>query len=68
MIFEGDAQLVVNFVNSVDENRLWYGQFVDDIRLMLKRRTDWKVVFTPTTSNYVAHQLANLSFYVRMML
>ncbi|XP_041017867.1 uncharacterized protein LOC121260078 [Juglans microcarpa x Juglans regia] len=62
VIFEGDAQSVVKAVKSKEENWLWFGQVVDDIKELLKRRQDWKVAWVPREENGVAHQLAKFGF------
>lgn len=41
VIFEGDAQVLVKALNSDDsESWTWYGQVIEDIRTLLRCRTD----------------------------
>ncbi|XP_042992245.1 uncharacterized protein LOC122318727 [Carya illinoinensis] len=62
VIFEGDALVVVNAVNSEKESWEWYGQMVEDMKGVLKNRQRWKVQHVFRKCNQVAHLLAKVSF------
>ncbi|XP_041027052.1 uncharacterized protein LOC121267270 [Juglans microcarpa x Juglans regia] len=58
VIFEGDAQLVVEAVNSEDEDLFARGHIIEDIKTVFKGRSAWKVKFIRREENGVAHLLA----------
>ncbi|XP_042939495.1 uncharacterized protein LOC122274525 [Carya illinoinensis] len=62
VIFEGDALVVVNAVNSEKESWEWYGQMVEDMKGVLKIRQRWKVQHVFRECNQVAHLLVKVSF------
>ncbi|XP_042939525.1 uncharacterized protein LOC122274565 [Carya illinoinensis] len=61
MVFEGDAQIIVQAVTSDEEISADYGVLVNDARSMLRTWTQWHVAFVHREANYAAHQLAKLA-------
>lgn len=57
---EGDAQTIINVVNSTAECEAWYGGIVEDVKFVLKQRVKWSFCFAHRGSNQVAHNLAKL--------
>ncbi|XP_042954569.1 uncharacterized protein LOC122290978 [Carya illinoinensis] len=61
VVFEGDAQIIVQAVNSDEVISADYGVLVYDARSMLRTWPQWQVVFVHKEANYAAHQLAKLA-------
>lgn len=55
---EGDVALVINGVNNVEEDYSWMGHIIEDIKIFLKGRKEWRVRYIPREGNNVAHLLA----------
>ncbi|XP_042979954.1 uncharacterized protein LOC122310138 [Carya illinoinensis] len=58
VILEGDAEAVIKKVNNVEEDLSWMGHIIEDVKIVVKGRKDWKVRFIPREGNNVAHLLA----------
>jgi hypothetical protein len=58
---EGDAQVVVDEVNSLEPNDSCRGLLFDDIRSVLRGIPCWKMNFSRREVNNVAHALAYLA-------
>lgn len=48
---EGDAQTIINAVISEDNCQAWYGGIVEDVKAMLRQRTNWSINFVHHGSN-----------------
>ncbi|XP_042939569.1 uncharacterized protein LOC122274612 [Carya illinoinensis] len=57
-IFEGDAQTVIMAVNREEEDMSCIGSVIEDVKVLFKQNTDWKLQFTHRENNIVAHTLA----------
>ncbi|XP_042976327.1 uncharacterized protein LOC122307486 [Carya illinoinensis] len=66
VLFEGDAQVVVNAVNSATEDLSFYGSLIEDMKMLLKQRTEWTVQYTHRTNNEAAHLLAKESLSIQI--
>ncbi|XP_042958143.1 uncharacterized protein LOC122293710 [Carya illinoinensis] len=64
VILEGDAQVVISAVNSVDEDLSSGGHIVEDVKAVLRERRSWKIQFTRREGNEVAHLLAKKALLV----
>ncbi|KAF5442058.1 hypothetical protein F2P56_037243 [Juglans regia] len=58
VLFEGDAQAIVNVVNKGDEDYFSYGGVIEDAKKMLKTIENWSVNFVYREANTAAHVLA----------
>lgn len=58
IILEGDAKMVVEAVNKMEENFITNGHLVKDIKLFTKDQAAWKIQYIKRDSNQVAHLLA----------
>ncbi|XP_059429127.1 uncharacterized protein LOC132162934 [Corylus avellana] len=56
--FEGDAQVVINAVNSAETDWSRIGLMVTDIKRELETLSQWRMQFVPRGSNGVAHILS----------
>ncbi|XP_042965938.1 uncharacterized protein LOC122299618 [Carya illinoinensis] len=56
--FEGDAQNIVNAVNTETEDMSRYGSVIEDVKNLLKGRKKWRVSFVFREANEAAHVLA----------
>jgi ribonuclease HI len=61
VILEGDAQQVVNAVNSLNPCKSSYGQFIEDIKEGIRSTGNMSVNFTKRDANYAAHGLASFA-------
>ncbi|KAF5477474.1 hypothetical protein F2P56_004111 [Juglans regia] len=61
VVFEGDSLNLVQDILSIEENRSWYGQIVEDLKSVFKHPTRRKIQFTPRHCNQVAHILARMA-------
>lgn len=61
VVFDGDALAVIEAVNSRNEVWIWYGQLIEDLRRVFKRRTDWKLHHMYRESNKLAHEMAKVA-------
>jgi hypothetical protein len=55
---EGDAKIVVDAMNSSEEDRSWLGHLFEDIKGELSSFDGWKMSFVRRDGNHVAHKLA----------
>ncbi|XP_042972749.1 uncharacterized protein LOC122304550 [Carya illinoinensis] len=55
VVFEGDAQIIVQAVTSDEEISADYGVLVNDARSMLRTWPQWHVAFVHREANYAAH-------------
>lgn len=44
--FEGNAQIVVNAVNTPEVCLAWYGERIEDVKIFLIQNPLWRVSFT----------------------
>lgn len=58
--FEGDTQIVVNSVNSQESCLAWYGNLIEDAKLLLKHNPLWTVSFIHREGNQAAHDMAKI--------
>jgi ribonuclease HI len=58
VIFEGDAQVIWNAVNSLQPSESSYGHFIEDAKMGLGLLGNYKFVHVNRESNVVAHMLA----------
>ncbi|XP_042939386.1 uncharacterized protein LOC122274411 [Carya illinoinensis] len=64
VILEGDAQVMVQAINSEDEDFSLGGHIVEDVKVVLRERRAWKVQFTRREGNGVANSLAKKALLV----
>ncbi|XP_040986467.1 uncharacterized protein LOC121234564 [Juglans microcarpa x Juglans regia] len=57
-IFEGDANKVVEAVQSEKEAVFAFSSIIDDVKFLFRNRTDWFIQFVSRKKNTVAHTLA----------
>lgn len=60
---KGDAQVVVNSVNTPEACPSWYGELIEDAKLLLKQNPLWRVSFIHRKGNQMAHVKAKLGLY-----
>jgi hypothetical protein len=58
---EGDAKIVVDAVNSNEEDRSWVGHLFEDIKGELSSFDGWRMSFVRRDGNDVAHKLARFA-------
>lgn len=58
--FEGDTQIVVNSVNSQESCLAWYGNLMEDAKLLLKHNPLWTISFIHREGNQAAHVTAKI--------
>ncbi|XP_042992296.1 uncharacterized protein LOC122318762 [Carya illinoinensis] len=58
ILFEGDAQNIVNVVNVETKDMTRYGSVIEDVNSLLKGREKWSVSFVFREANEAAHVLA----------
>lgn len=54
---QGDAKIVVDAMNTVEENFTRYGHLVEDIKLFTRGPAVWKMQYVKRDFNQVAHLL-----------
>ncbi|XP_040987840.1 uncharacterized protein LOC121235562 [Juglans microcarpa x Juglans regia] len=59
--FEGDAKVVVDAVNSNNEDNSWLGQMTEDMQQMMKRNQAWSLKFVFRSANKAAHTAAQFA-------
>ncbi|XP_042984282.1 uncharacterized protein LOC122313374 [Carya illinoinensis] len=64
VVFEGDALGIIQVACSTEEIWEWYGQRLEDIRGLLKRRPLWTVIHTYREGNIVADFLAKFALTI----
>ncbi|XP_042972830.1 uncharacterized protein LOC122304638 [Carya illinoinensis] len=62
--FEGDAKVVIDAVNSKEEDSSWYGQKIEDLQQIMAGYPEWKIVFVHRTANVSAHTATKLAIRV----
>ncbi|KAF5450110.1 hypothetical protein F2P56_014981 [Juglans regia] len=63
VIFEGDAQIVINAVNNQDEDLSFYGSIIEELKMVIKGWIGWKVKYSHRGTNVVAHKLARAALH-----
>lgn len=63
-IFEGDAQALIQDVNSSLETWTSYGQVVKEVRYQMQKWFLWKIKFIQREGNTIAHQLGKIGLTV----
>jgi ribonuclease HI len=58
LILEGDSLAVVKAIESRVQTNHYYGQIIEDIRVVLSSRRSWSVRHTKREANGAAHGLA----------
>ncbi|XP_042987456.1 uncharacterized protein LOC122315549 [Carya illinoinensis] len=58
VLFEGDAQNIVNAVNAETKDMTRYGSVIEDVKCLLKGREKWSVRFIYREANKASHVLA----------
>ena len=58
LILEGDSMVVVKAIESSGQKTQYYGQIIEDIRVVLGSRRSWRVCHTKREANGVAYGLA----------
>ncbi|KAF5443038.1 hypothetical protein F2P56_035633 [Juglans regia] len=58
VVFEGDAQVIVNVVNEEEKYLSIYGFVIEDAKKLLKGISQWSVKFVYRNANEAAHCLA----------
>ncbi|KAB1228298.1 hypothetical protein CJ030_MR6G022935 [Morella rubra] len=65
VIIEGDSQILVNQVLSVNRPSMWLiaGE-VDTMRNLLREYGGWQILWTPRAGNSMAHRLAQWGLHL----
>ncbi|KAF5481089.1 hypothetical protein F2P56_001774 [Juglans regia] len=64
VILEGDAQVVVNAVNSQTEDLSYFGSIIEDLKVQMKEWPNWSVKFANRNINTVAHTFAKEALHI----
>lgn len=58
LIFEGDAQSLIQAINTGENCEAWYDNLVEDPKQIIKNRIYWSVNFVHREANNITHVLA----------
>lgn len=56
--FEGDVQLLINYINTKGECKTWHENLNEDAKIVMKNRPLWSIHFVHREGNKVSHRLA----------
>ncbi|XP_042952278.1 uncharacterized protein LOC122289367 [Carya illinoinensis] len=60
-VFEDDARNIISEVQQTDQNFAWYGQIIEDIKLIYNTRQRWTIQYAQRECNLAAHKLAQFA-------
>ncbi|XP_042962506.1 uncharacterized protein LOC122296780 [Carya illinoinensis] len=61
VIFEGDAKVVIDAINSKCEDNSWLSQETEDIQQLIELHPTWRLSFVYRSTNNVAHTVAKVA-------
>jgi ribonuclease HI len=66
VVFEGDAKVVVDGINSAEVDKGWMGHVLADIKHELSALEGWRVQFVRREDNTAAHLLAQMTVQLNL--
>ena len=60
VIFEGNVLSVVKDVHKHQENWVWYGQMIEDIKWIVSARQSWRIQYVLREGNKATHRFTSL--------
>ena len=61
IIVEGDAQTIINAINTDGKHESRYRHIIEDIKILLLSFTEWQAQHVRRSENSIAHRLAKMA-------